>query len=66
MTNYKLVMQGLNTHFFTLKEPIFKTGRTKAILKFLAILGNILKGKNLTTVPQCYTITKNLLSGEYL
>ena len=41
--------------------PIVKTGSSKALLKLLVLLKKILKDQNLTTVPQMYSMMKNLL-----
>ena len=45
---------------------ILKTGRAEALLKFLLILNNILKGRNLTTGTKCYSTINNLLNAESL
>ena len=46
--------------------PIFKTGSIEALLKFLVLLKDILKGKNLKTSPHNYAMTKNILTREAL
>ena len=46
--------------------PIFKTGTPEMILKFLVVLKKVIKGQSLTTGPQMYAMTRNLLAGEAL
>ena len=43
---------------------IFKTSLAESLLKFLVLLKKILKDWNLTTGPQYYVLTKNLLAVE--
>ena len=56
----------INRKTVSLYIPIFNTGSTKEIPKFLVISNNTLKGHNLTTVLQMYAMTKNLLEGDAL
>ena len=54
-------MKGLFLAYWTSGLVLDEAG-----LELLFFLNKIIKGKNLTTVPQCYVATKNLLVLEYL
>ena len=41
--------------------PLFRTGIPEAILKFVIIINNIIKGKDMSTVPHNYGMTHNLV-----
>ena len=43
---------------------IFKSGSYEALLRFITLLNKIVNYHILTTVPQMYEMTKNLLAGE--
>ena len=44
----------------------FRTKTAGVILRYLTLIKNIIKDKNLTTVTQMYVMTNNLLAGEAL
>ena len=46
--------------------PICNTGSAEALLKFLMILKNTQKEKNINNGTQCYDMTNNLFTGEAL
>ena len=53
--------RNINSNMVFVYIPIVKTGSSKALLKLLVLLKKILKDQNLTTVPQMYSMMKNLL-----
>ena len=54
----------MNSKTVLLYTPIFKTGGyAKALLKFIILLKNILKGQNLIAGPQIYAMMHKLLEG---
>ena len=46
--------------------PMFRTGIPEALLKFVTLLHNIIRGKYLSMGPQKIGITRNLVIGEAL
>ena len=46
--------------------PLLRTGSIEALLKFLTILLKIITGQDLSTGPQKYSMTWNLVVGEAL
>ena len=46
--------------------PMFRTTSTESLLKFVTILNNIVKGQDLSTGPQKYGMTQNLVIADYL
>ena len=55
-----------NSKAVLLYVPIINIWSTKAMLKLLILPNNILRGKNLKTVPHCNYIINNILTGEAL
>ena len=41
--------------------PMFRTTSTESLLKFVTILNKIIKGQDLSMVPQNYGMTQNLV-----
>ena len=54
-------MGDINSNIVSLYIPIFNTGLAEALLKFLVLLYKILQGQIMTTIPQIYATTNNLL-----
>ena len=46
--------------------PLFWTGIPEALLKFVTILHNIIRGQDLSTEPQKFGMTRNLVIKEEL
>ena len=46
--------------------PLFRTGSPKALLNFVTILHNIIRGQYLSTGPQKFVMTHNLVVVESL
>ena len=46
--------------------PLFWTGIPEALLKFVTILHKIIQGQDLLTVPQKFSMERNLVIGEAL
>ena len=46
--------------------PMFRTGGPEALLKFFPILNKIIWGQELSTGPQKFGMTRNLVIGESL
>ena len=46
--------------------PLFRTGGTNDLLKFVTIVHKIIRGQDLSTAPQKIGITQNLVVGESL
>ena len=44
--------------------PIFRTGRPEALLKFVTFLHNIIRVQDLSTGPQKFGMTRNLVVGK--
>ena len=45
---------------------LFRTGSPEALLKFVTILHKIIRGQDLSTGPQKFGMTQNLVVGEDL
>ena len=46
--------------------PLFRTGSTETLLKFVTIFHKIIRGQDLSTVTQKFGMTRNLVVGEAL
>ena len=46
--------------------PMFHTGSPEALIKFINLLHKIIRSKELSTVPQNFGMTRNLVIGEPL
>ena len=46
--------------------PMFQTGSPETLLKFFTIIHKIIRGKDLSTGPQKFGMTQNLVVGESL
>ena len=53
-----------NSKIVLLYISIFNNRSTKELFKFLMILKNSMKGKNLNNIPQCYYMTNHILDRE--
>ena len=51
---------------FAINVPLFWTGSTKALLKFITLLKNIIWGQDLSTGTHKFWMTRNLIVGEAL